>query len=1481
MKWRQRLDSKPSFRSGGCYCPLDPPDHEFRPLHEAFLRQAAVTPDAVAVEFQGQGLSYYDLAERSGRFAAHLHGLGAGADTVVGVALERSAELIVAILGILRAGSAWMPLDPSYPSPRLAYMLEDSGVNLLVTDSNGAAGLPDTGVRRVDPRAASRHPASEPPTTAVSWDNLAYVIYTSGSTGRPKGVALNHHGLINLAEAQVRAFGVGPGKRVLQFAPTSFDASVSEIAMALHGGATLVLAPRATMVPGPELADLLRAARITHVTLPPSVLATLPDTNLPDLETLVCAGETLPGPLAQQWLVGRRLFNAYGPTETTVCATLAEVHAGSGTPSIGRAIDGVRTVVLDEHLRPVPVGEPGELAIGGKGVARGYLGEPGLTAQRFVPDWLGDPGGRLYLTGDRVRLRPDGDLEFLGRLDDQVKLRGFRIEPGEVAATLREHRSVRDAVVVVRHDGGDDRLVAYAAGADLDPLELRVFLADRLPAHSVPSAVVVMAALPLSPSGKIDRAALPLPDRASASLPVVAVAPRTPTEQVLAALVRELLGVQEVGIHDNFFDLGGHFLLAGMLAARVRAELGRELPLGHIFRAPTVAAMAELLASVPPSDGVPPVVPVARDGRMPLSFPQERIWFLEQLAPGNLAYNVQATVRMRGPLDPATVQAALTEIVRRHEVYRTRFWAVDGIPAQQVLPPMPIHLPLVDVSDLPLPERDDRAEDVVRQAMRDPFDLARPPLARWLLIRHAEHDHTLVHVEHHFVHDGWSFAVFLRELQVIYGAFAERQPSPLPELPVQFADFAAWQRRWLSGDVLDRYLEFWTTELAGSPRTLDLPTDRPRPAMQSFEGAALRINLSPQLCRKLRQFSRERGVTLYATMLGGFAVLLHRYTGQTDLVVGSGVANRRLAEIEQLIGMVVNTLPLRLDASARPGFDELLGRVHETTTRAYDWQDVPLDRLVTALGLARDNSRNPLFQVMFSFHDSPVPEVDFAGATGTVLERHNGSAKADLNIVVIPRAEQRVGRTPRDDAAPITLIWEYATALFDETTMHQMVGHYEHLLEAAITYPTVDIGRLPMLGADEQQRLLVEFNDTAHPIPASGLLALFEAQVRATPDAVAVVFEGETVSYRELNTRANRLAHALAARGVGAESGVAVLLERSVDLVVSILGVVKAGGVYVPLDARYPPSRLGLVMEETGASVLLTDTAMGTRTFPSRVEVVVVDADPFLAAVAQEDTGDPGVACHPEQLAYVMYTSGSTGQPKGIAVTHGDVVALALDPRWAGGAQQRVLLHSASAFDASTYELWVPLLGGGQVVVAPPGDLDTAALQRVITQGEVTSVFVTTALFNLMAELCPGCFAGVRQVWTGGEMVFPPAIQCVLDACPETAVVHVYGPTETTTFATCHAMRPPCHVGSTVPIGRPMANLAAYVADAALQPVAPGVTGELYIGGAGLARGYLGLPGLTAERFVADPFGPPGTRMYRTGDLVRWNGEGDLEFVGR
>ncbi|MFI0353848.1 amino acid adenylation domain-containing protein [Actinomadura sp. 9N407] len=1474
----------------------------------ALKRRIGTAPDAVAVEFRDRRLSYAALSARADGLAAELARRGVRRGDLVGIAASPSLELPVAVLGILRAGAAWLPLDPGYPPDRLRYMIDDSGIGLVLAgpDSPIGAVIGDSGTARTR-RLEMLDPATVPlggraPEPDLVAEDLAYVIYTSGSTGRPKGVALTHGGLANMAAAQVEAFGVTPADRVLQFAPISFDASVFEMVMALYAGGTLVLAPREDIPPGPGLADFLKERRITRLTLPPSVLATLPYTELPDLGGLVCAGEALPEPLAERWLSGRRMFNAYGPTETTVWATVAELSPGGGKPSIGTAIRGATALVLDERLRPVPDGAPGELAIGGAGVGRGYLGRPGLTAERFVPDPdPARPGGRLYLTGDRVVRRPDGNLEFLGRLDHQVKIRGFRIEPDEVARRLAEFPGVTDAVVIARDLGAGTELAGYVTGAGLDVARLRAHLAERLPAYMVPAALVRLETMPLTPSGKIDRAALPAPGKPDTGWPGTSwpgtagsdhVEPATPAERALAAILADLLGVERLGATDDFFALGGHSLLAGRLAARVRTELGKELPLRRIYDSPTIAGMARSIDGAGPAITVPPIRPAEgseRDEPAPLSFPQERIWFLEDLSPGNLAYNAQATLRLEGPLDAEALRRTLTEIVRRQEIFRTAFRSVGGTPVQVTRAPMPIPLPVVDVSGLPGDEREQRAEEAVAEAMREPFDLGAPPLARWTLIKHSERDHSLVHVEHHLVHDGWSYALFLSELREIYAAYAAGRPSPLPEPEVRYADFARWQREWMSGDVLKAHLEHWTGELAGAPPALELPTDRPRPPVQTFDGSAVRVDIPADLCRRLREYGRARGVTLYATMLAGFAALMSRYGGGPDVVVGSGVANRRLAEIERMMGMVVNTLPLRIDLSGDPWFGELTRRTHAAVARAHEWQDVPLDRLVEALAPPRDASRNPLFQVMFSFHDSRLPDLDFAGLRGTVLERHNRSAKTDINVVVLPRAEQRAGHGAGDDAAPITLIWEYATALFDAGTMRAMVERYLTLLDAALSDPDgVPFDRLPLLTGDASAQVIAASHGPATPFPADRTIPeLFAERVAERPEAVALVDGDRTRTYAELDAETDRLAHLLRARGVGRDVPVGVLLRRGDEMIKVLLAVLKAGGAYVPLDPGYPSERLAWMLADVGAPVVVTRDGLSDRVDTGSAQVVHLDRmEAELADVVAERPPRPAAAARPDSLAYILFTSGSTGRPKGVMVEHRSVLRLVCGADYVDfGPGERFAQVADASFDAFTFEMWGALLHGGALCVIPSEELLTeGGLGRALKANAVTSMFLTSALFSEVMTGHPDSFAGMTNLLVGGDVLNVTRVRALAASGPErrpARLLNGYGPTETTTFAVCGLIEsvPPDAVS--VPIGRPIANTSGHVLDRWLRPVPAGVPGELFIGGPGVARGYANRPALTAERFLPDPFAGGGARMYRTGDIARYLPDGTIEFLGR
>ncbi|WP_329372864.1 non-ribosomal peptide synthase/polyketide synthase [Streptomyces sp. NBC_00669] len=1816
------------------------------PVPRAFAARVAAVPDAVAVVCGGTELTYRQLDVRANRFAHALIGRGVGPEQVVAVALPRSVESVVAVLGVLKAGAAYLPVDPAYPRSRIAFMVEDARPAVVVDDVAMVVECSDQ--PESDPRVVLdvRHPA--------------YVIYTSGSTGRPKGVVVSHAGVASLVAGQIERFAVEPDSRVLQFASPSFDASVSEICTALLRGATLVLPPAAD--PLAALTD--PRLDITHVTVPPSVLAALPDGSV-TVSTLVVAGEACPPELVERWAPGRRMINAYGPTETTVCATMSDpLSPGTGVvPPIGRPIANTRVYVLDDRLQPVPQGVTGELYVAGAGLARGYLNRPDLTASRFVADPYGLAGTRMYRTGDLVRRLGDGQLQYVGRADQQVKVRGFRVEPGEVEAALTEHPAVAQAAVlaedhrlvgyvVPRQDtardsgleadhveewqdiydalpiapgeaafgdnfvgwnssydaspipveqmrewrdatvarilalrprrvlevgvgaglllsqiaphcdsywatdfsataidalaaqvAGEERLagrvvlqtrpahdtdglpagefdtvvinsvVQYFPSADyladviaklmrllapggalfigdvrnlrlLRPLatavqlhragdgadraavrraveqavrvekellvdpdfftvlrehgtdigavtvevkrgrhhneltryryevtlhkpplaprppsrsvelawgrqvtgpaglrellaeppaevvritgvpnrrvvreaalaravqdgneplpqllerlhapeesdlpdpedfhalgrefgrvvavtwsataddavdvvladprtlhgspvepyrsaaatgralssltnrpiggrgtgallgELRDWLRGRLPDYLVPSAFVALDALPLTASGKLDRSALPAPDLGRAA---GGRAPRTPQEQLLAELFAEVLGLAQVGVEDSFFDLGGHSLLATRLASRVRATLGAELEVRTLFETPTVAGLAARL------DGSgrarPALTARLRPEHVELSFAQRRLWFLHRMDGPSATYNMPLALSLTGDLDRSALHAALADVVARHESLRTVFRETGGVPYQVVLDTAQAQpaLPVVELDA-------SRLAGQLADAARRGFDLAEQPPIRAELFALAPDRHVLLVVVHHIAADGWSMGPLSADLAAAYAARCRGEQPQWSPLPVQYADYAGWQRDLL-GDAADpdslfaRQLAYWKEELAGIPQQVQLPADRPRPAVASQRGERVVVRLDPELHQALRELATARGASMFMVLQAGLAALLTRLGAGTDIPIGSPIAGRTDQALDDLVGFFVNTLVLRTDTGGDPGFAELLGRVRHKALAAYDHQDVPFEYLVEVANPVRSLAHHPLFQVMLALQNAPLGEFALPGLETGHLEAPTGTARVDLTFSL---AEQF-----RPDGAADGLVGavEYATDLFDASTVELLFERWARLLRAAAADPDLPIGRIDLMSDAERHRLLHGFNDTAAELPSASVPELFARQVRATPDAVAVVAGGTELTYAELDLRADRLAAALIRQGVRPETPVAVMMDRSAELVVAILAVIKAGGAYLPLDSRFPSSRIDLIMRESGAALVLTPEV--------------------LAALAQSAAADPSdveVRCAPQQLAYIMYTSGSTGRPKGVAVTHRDVVGLALTPEWRGGGHERVLMHSPTAFDLSTYELWVPLLNGGRIVVAPPEQLDLDLLQHTITTHGVTGLWLTAGLFRLVAEERPGLLAGVREVWTGGDVVSPAAAARVLAACPGIEVVNGYGPTEATTLAACHAVRGLPENASSVPIGAPMANMRAYVLDDRLRPVPTGMVGELYLAGTGVARGYFGRPGLTAERFTADPYGPAGSRMYRTGDLAWWLPDGTLEFAGR
>ncbi|HLL53261.1 MAG TPA: amino acid adenylation domain-containing protein, partial [Myxococcaceae bacterium] len=994
--------------------------------------------------------------------------------------------------------------------------------------------------------------SSADPRLDIPLERLAYVIFTSGSTGRPKGVLVPHGALSNLVAHEADTWELRPGSTLLQLAPPGFDVAVGEMALALSSGATLLLPPADTVRAGPDLLRLLQEGAVTAVTMVPTALATLPPAELPALRILLIGGEPLPPELVDRWAPGRRLYNVYGPTEATVYVTRSECRAGEGQPAIGGPVANAEAYVLDERLEPVPVGVPGDLYLGGTALARGYAGRSDLTAERFVPHpFARAPGARLYRTGDRARWLPDGRLDFLGRVDEQVKLRGFRIELGEVEAALLRHPAIRQAVVVLRRDAGDPRLVGYVVprdGTTVEPAELRQHLKALLPEYMVPAAVVWLEALPLTASGKVDRHALPTPERTGA-LAREYVAPRTPVEEVLAGLWSEVLGVEKVGVEEGFFEAGGHSLLATKVVSRVKQAFGVEVPVRALFEAPTVAELAKRIevalgGGAAEQEAIPKA---SRGAALPLSFAQQRLWFLDRLEPGSTAYNMPLAARLEGALDEAALERALRGVVARHQALRTTFHAgAGGEPEQRVHEDVEVRLERVAVEGAL-----DEAKVVqrVRAEAGKPFDLEHGPLVRAVLGKVGEERHVLLLSMHHIVSDGWSMGILLKELAALYARETGKGEAALPELPVQYADYAAWQRGRLRGEVLEKQVAYWREQLSGAPRELTLPLDRPRPAKPTHRAGQVAVSVPSGLMAEVARLAKEEGGTPFMVLLAAYEVLLHRYTGQDSVVVGTPIAGRTRVEVEGLVGLFINTLALKGDVSGNPDFRTVLRRVRETALGAYAHQELPFEKLVEVLQPARDVRRPPLFQTLFVLQNAPMGAVEVEGLKLLPVELDATTAKYDVSLELGPGA-----------AGGLDGALEYDAELFEAETAERLARHYQALLRAAVAEPDTQVAELGLLSVEERQ-LLRGWNETRREYEGEALLhRQVEAQAKRTPDAVAVSFEGAALTYRELEAGANRLARHLRRQGVGPDVVVGVLGERSLELVVALLGVVKAGG---------------------------------------------------------------------------------------------------------------------------------------------------------------------------------------------------------------------------------------------------------------------------------------------------------------------------------
>ncbi len=1458
-------------------------------IHHLFTEQVARTPDVAAIELEGPGISYRDLNERANRLAHALRRLGVGPDAVVGLYLERSPELFVALCAVLKAGGAYLPLDPDYPAERLAFMLADARPLVLLTQSSLCSSLPavhGAAVLCLDDDAAALalagEPTFDPPRGELGPEHLAYVIYTSGSTGKPKGVAMTHGPLLHLIEWQIVTPEVA--YRTLQFASPSFDVCCQEVFSTWASGGTLVLVPPDVRRDPERLLHHLAAQRVQRAFLPPVALYQLAEaaagaTELPStLREVIAAGEALRiSPRLAAFferLPGAVLRNQYGPSETHVVTELVlggPPASWPALPSIGRPLPGVHCHLLDEQRLPVRRGEVGEIHVGGAQVARGYLGRPDLTAERFTDDpFAASEGaaGRMYRTGDLARWTEDGDLEFCGRADTQVKIRGYRVELGEIESVLERHPAVKQAVVTLREDTpGDKWLAAYLVAGAIDAGELRRHLRAQLPDYMVPAVFVRLERMPLLPSGKVDRRALPVPERVRQDGERSFVAPRTPAEEVLAGIWASVLGLDRVGALDGFLDLGGHSLLGTRLLSRVRSVFGVELPLGALFEYSTVAELAAHVERTRASGAAPAAPRIAARAPVRLSFAQQRLWFLDQLAPGLANYNIARAVRLDGPLDARVLERSLAEIVHRHEALRTTFSLVDGEPRQVLSVEPTFTLPVVDLGEVSETEWVAEARRLAAEEAVKPFDLARGPLFRASLLRKGERSHVLLTTVHHIVFDGWSESVFWNELTALYEAFSGGRPSPLAELPLQVADHAVWQREWLSEEALSGQITYWTERLRGAPPALDLPLDHPRPAVQSHRGARRSFAVPKELAASLAALARREKVTLFMLLLAAFQVLLQRYSGQDDIVIGAPIAGRTRVETERLIGFFVNTLVLRTDLGGAPTFSELCSRVRVVTLGAHAHQDVPFARLVEELAPARDLGRSPIVQVVLVLENAPPASLSLGEASGRPFDAESATSKFDLLLAIAETGEG------------LTCTFEYATDLFDAATIARMAGHFSTLLAGIAADPGRRLHELPLLTLEEQ-RQMESWNRTATPYRREdSIQAIFEDQVERTPDAVAVSCGDARLTYLELDHRAEQLARHLRSKGVGAEMPVGLLLRRSLDTAVAVLAVLKAGGAYLPLDPAWPPARLAWMLEDAGASVVVANAALPEGPWTG-VEVVRLDLE--ASAIERQDTTRLGVPASGDSLAYVMYTSGSTGKPKGVSVIHRGVVRLVTETSYARFAPDEVFLQLApTAFDASTFEIWGALLGGGRLVICPTEKPSVDELGSLLRREQVTTLWLTAGLFNAIIDERLAALASLRQLLVGGEALSVPHVQKALRDLPGVTLINGYGPTEGTTFSCCFTITGADGLSS-IPIGRPIANTVAHVLDRHLSPVPVGVRGELCIGGDGLARGYLGRPELTAERFVLDPTGDGhGGRLYRTGDLVRRLPSGDIEFIGR
>lgn len=1463
-------------------------------IHQLFEAQVKKTPDQIAVVFADEKLTYQQLNQKANQLAHYLQKRGVKSETLVGICLERSIDMIISILGILKAGGAYIPCDPAIPTKALVSRLEDIQASFLISNFcvvNKLAAVTNQEqisvicLDNISEKIA--HESDANLNSNINSNNLAYVIFTSGSTGKPKGVAIEHQQLINYIYAIIDKLNL-PSNSSYNFALVSTlaaDLGNTVIYPALCTGGCLHIISYEHATDPILFTEYCQKYPIDCLKIVPSHLSSLLLSSSPQFilpgHRLILGGEAANWQLIEQirhYAPDCLIFNHYGPTESTVGVLtylITEVNLTTQTVPLGKPLGNTQVYILDNNLQLTPIGIKGEIYIGGEGLARCYMQYPELTAERFIPHPFSQKSGaRLYKTGDLGRYLPDGNIEFIGRSDYQVKIRGFRIELAEIEALLTQYSQVRDAVVIAReNENRDQQLIAYLVAKNseiIDLNQLHSFLQDNLPNYMLPSQFVILESLPLTPNGKVNRQGLPAPEELSQSKQGAIIAPRTPVEEVLAAIWIKILGVKQVGITENFFALGGHSLLATQVISQIREAFKVELPLRSLFELPTIGELAQRIETTLKSGqnlAVLPIDKVIQTDNLLLSFAQQRLWFLEQLQPGTSAYNLSRSIRLKGDLNIVALEQSFNEIIRRHQALRTSFVSIDGEPRQVIRTEASIYLSVINLQHLPPEQREIETKDWAIKQAQYAFDLTDPPLLNVSLLQLAKQEYMLVFTIHHIVADGWSAGIIIQELAVLYESFCTGRAYELPSLSIQYADFAVWQRTQLQKQVFAAQMDYWKQQLNGNLPVLELPIAKPRPKQQSFTGKKQIFTLSLGLTNELKSLSQKQGVTLFMTLLAAFKVLIYRYTGQEDILIGSPIANRNRQEIEGLIGFFVNTLIIRTQLNYNQSFTELLKQVREVTLGAYTHQDLPFELLVEELQPQRNLSHTPLFQVMFSLQNAPGNKLKLSGLDLEYLPLENNTARFDLSLSFTDNADGLVGEL------------EYNSDLFTADSISRMLGHLEILLADIAGHSDKLISELSLLTPAEKTQIFSDWNDTAANYPHVCVHELFSTQVAKTPNAVAVVADSQQLTYKQLDEKANQLAHYLSSLGVTKEVLVGICCDRSFSMIIALLATIKVGGAYIPLDPTFPQERLEFMLADSQVSVLLTQQHLSPHipphNAPQKTKIIYLDRD--WENIVSQEKNTPHSDIEPDNLMYTIYTSGSTGQPKGVQITHSSVVNFltSMQQHLHLTTEDSLLSVTTLSFDIAVLEIFLPLITGAKLIlVSREIAKDGTQLLQQLNNSAATIMQATPATWRMLLD---AGWEGNSQlkIICGGETLHQNLAVQLLSKCYQ--LWNLYGPTETTIWST---IQPIYDSQKTISIGRPLANTQIYILDKSLQPLPVGVPGELYIGGAGLARGYFKQPKLTQEKFISNPFNTK-KLLYKTGDLARYLPNGEIEYLGR